>query len=84
MAPFNPIRITKQNIPYPSLDTPVVLVDLDKLEANIKEIQQAAYHHQSFVAARLMMVSCRRWLTKFRGLGDVHLLYKPISLKKLM
>ena len=32
----------KQNIPYPSLDTPSVLVDLDKLEANIKEAQRLA------------------------------------------
>lgn len=34
--------MTKQKIPYPSLDTPVVLLHLDKLEANIKEMQQAA------------------------------------------
>ena len=32
----------KQNIPYPSLDTPSVLVDLDKLGANIKEAQATA------------------------------------------
>ena len=31
----------KQTIPYPSLDTPAVLIDMDKLEANIKEIAQA-------------------------------------------
>jgi len=30
------------NVPYPSLDTPAVLIDMDKLEANIKEIAQAA------------------------------------------
>lgn len=30
------------NIPYTSLDTPVVLVDLNKMEANIKDMQQAA------------------------------------------
>ena len=32
----------KDNVPYPSLDTPAVLIDMDKLEANIKEIAQAA------------------------------------------
>jgi len=32
----------KQNIPYSSLDTPAALIDLDKLEANIKEIADAA------------------------------------------
>lgn len=32
----------KQNLPYASLDTPVVLVDLDKLEANINRAQQLA------------------------------------------
>jgi D-serine deaminase-like pyridoxal phosphate-dependent protein len=31
----------KQNIPYPSLDTPTALVDLDILEANIKDMAQA-------------------------------------------
>lgn len=31
-----------ENIPYPSLDTPSVLLNLDKLEANIKELAQAA------------------------------------------
>ena len=34
--------VTRQTIPYPSLDTPAVLLDMDKLEANIKEIAQAA------------------------------------------
>ncbi len=29
-------------VPYPSLDTPAVLIDMDKLETNIKEISQAA------------------------------------------
>jgi len=32
----------KKTIPYPYLDTPVCLLDLNKLEANIKLIQQAA------------------------------------------
>ena len=32
----------KDDVPYPSLDTPAVLIDMDKLEANIKEIAQAA------------------------------------------
>jgi D-serine deaminase-like pyridoxal phosphate-dependent protein len=30
------------NTPYPQLDTPVVLLDMDKLEANIKEMSQLA------------------------------------------
>jgi len=34
--------MTKKTIPYPYLDTPVCLLDLNKLEANIKLIQQAA------------------------------------------
>jgi len=34
--------MAKQNISYPSLDTPAVLVDLDKLEANINEAQRLA------------------------------------------
>lgn len=34
--------MAKQSLPYPSLNTPVVLLDLDKLEANIREMQQAA------------------------------------------
>ncbi len=32
----------KQNIPFPSLDTPAILVDMDKLEANIREMSQLA------------------------------------------
>ena len=32
----------KQDIPYPMLDTPAVLVDMDKLEANIDEAQRLA------------------------------------------
>lgn len=32
----------KQDIRYPTLDTPAVLVDLDKLEANIDEAQRLA------------------------------------------
>lgn len=58
--------MAKQNIPYPSLNTPVVLLDLDKLEANIKEIQQAADEagvklrphskvHQSVVIAKMQL-----------------------------
>ena len=34
--------MTKKNIPYPYLDTPACLLDLNKLEANIKLIQQTA------------------------------------------
>ncbi len=34
--------MAKQNIPFPSLDTPSILVDMDKLEANIKELSQLA------------------------------------------
>ena len=34
--------MTEQSIPYPSLDTPAVLVDMDKLEANIREMSQLA------------------------------------------
>jgi len=34
--------MAKQRIPYSSLDTPVVLLDMSKLEANIKDLQQAA------------------------------------------
>jgi D-serine deaminase-like pyridoxal phosphate-dependent protein len=34
--------MTKQTIPYPYLDTPVCLLDLNKLESNIKLMQQAA------------------------------------------
>ncbi len=34
--------MTERKIPYPSLDTPAVLVDMDKLEANIKEMSQLA------------------------------------------
>ena len=34
--------MVNQNTAYPSLDTPAVLLDLDKLEANIKEIIQLA------------------------------------------
>lgn len=34
--------IVKQAVPYPSLDTPAVLVDMDKLETNIKEMSQLA------------------------------------------
>jgi D-serine deaminase-like pyridoxal phosphate-dependent protein len=30
--------MVKQNIPYPELDTPVALLDMDKLEANIAEM----------------------------------------------
>jgi len=34
--------MVKQSIPYASLDTPAVLVDMDKLEANIHEAQRVA------------------------------------------
>lgn len=34
--------MAKQNIPFPSLDTPAVLVDMDKLEANIRKMSQLA------------------------------------------
>ena len=34
--------MAKQDVLYPSLDTPAVLIDMNKLEANIKEIAQAA------------------------------------------
>ena len=34
--------MTEQKIPYPSLDTPAVLVDLNALEANIREMSQLA------------------------------------------
>ena len=34
--------MTEQKVPYSSLETPAVLIDLDKLEANIKEMTQAA------------------------------------------
>ena len=35
------MNMAKQNILYPYLDTPSLLLDLDKLEVNIKEMQQA-------------------------------------------
>jgi len=34
--------MTQARVPYPSLDTPCVLLDMDKLEANIKEMSQLA------------------------------------------
>lgn len=34
--------MAQQKVPYPELDTPVALIDMDKLETNIKEISQAA------------------------------------------
>ena len=34
--------MVKQPVPYPSLDTPAVLVDMDKLEANIGEMSRLA------------------------------------------
>lgn len=34
--------MSPRNVPYPSLDTPAVLIDMDKLDANIKEMFQAA------------------------------------------
>jgi len=34
--------VTEQSIPYPSLDTPAVLVDMDKLEANIDRMSKLA------------------------------------------
>jgi D-serine deaminase-like pyridoxal phosphate-dependent protein len=32
----------KQSVPYPELDTPAVIVDMDKLEANIEDAQRLA------------------------------------------
>ena len=32
----------KQNVPFSSLDTPAILLDMEKLEANIKEMSQLA------------------------------------------
>jgi len=34
--------MTEQKVSYPSLDTPAVLVDMDKLEANIREMSELA------------------------------------------
>ena len=34
--------MTQQSIPFPSLDTPAVLVNLDQFEANVKEMTQLA------------------------------------------
>ena len=34
--------MSKQNIPYPELDTPAALLDMDKLEANIAEMSKLA------------------------------------------
>ena len=34
--------MAKQNIPYPQLDTPAALLDMDKLEANIAEMSKLA------------------------------------------
>ena len=34
--------MTKQRVLYPSVETPAVIVDLDKLEANIREMSQVA------------------------------------------
>jgi len=34
--------MTQNNVPFPSLETPAILVDMDKLEANIKEMAQLA------------------------------------------
>lgn len=34
--------MTRAEISYPSLDTPSVLVDMDKLEANIEEVSRLA------------------------------------------
>ena len=34
--------MTEQKVPYSSLDSPAILVDMDKLEANIKEMAQLA------------------------------------------
>jgi len=36
------VKINEQNILFPSLDTPAVLIDMDKLETNIKEMTQLA------------------------------------------
>ena len=36
------VAMAQPNILYPSLDTPAVLVDLDRLEANINEAQSLA------------------------------------------
>ena len=33
--------MTKQGVLYPSIETPALIVDLDKLEANIREMSQA-------------------------------------------
>ena len=34
--------VMKRSIPFPSLDTPAILVDMDKLEANMREMSQLA------------------------------------------
>lgn len=58
----------RQQIAFDSLDTPVVLVDLDMLEANIKDMQQAAEQarvklrphtkiHESTAIAKLQLVA---------------------------
>jgi len=36
------VKMKQQKIIYPSLDTPTVLIDMDKLEANIRAMSQLA------------------------------------------
>lgn len=58
--------MAKQKVPYASLNTPVILVDLDILEANIKEMSKLAdetgvklrphiKHHESAVIAKMQI-----------------------------
>lgn len=58
--------MAKQNISYPTLDTPAVLLDLDKLDANIREMSQLAAEagvrlrphtkvHQSLAIAKMQL-----------------------------
>lgn len=60
------VVMEKQTIAYPSLDTPAVLLDMDKLEANIREMSQIAAEagirlrphikvHESAVIAKLQI-----------------------------
>ena len=57
----------KQGIPYSTLDTPAVLVDMDKLEANINEAQRLAdsagvkvrAHRKSHVCAEIVKMQIK-------------------------
>lgn len=67
------------NQPYPEIDTPAVLVDLDKLEANIKEMTQTANEAGISLRPHLKVHGCAEIAKMQIGAGACGIEVGPIG-----